>query len=154
MIDIVDPATRSRMMANIRSSNTKPEVLTRQSLHRLGYRYRLGRKIGRFKPDVVLVKWKVAIFVHGCYWHKHHGCKLAYEDREYSEKWTKKFEENQSRDKRVSKQLLEQGWRVATIWECATRIPDVLEKEILDFDRWVRGDSLSNSCFESSYKER
>ena len=121
MIEVVDKATRSRMMSGIRSSNTKPEILTRKALHKLGYRFRLDSKVGKIKPDIVLRKHKVVVFTHGCYWHQHEGCILAYSDRNYSDKWKKKFKANRHRDQRVELQLKEEGWRVAVIWKCATR---------------------------------
>jgi len=108
-------------MSGIRSSNTKPELIVRKALHELGYRYRLDSKIRKIKPDIVLRSHKVAVFVHGCYWHQHKGCKLAYSDRNYSDKWLKKFNDNKVRDQRVTEQLLEQGWRVVVIWECVTQ---------------------------------
>ncbi len=150
MTDIVDKQTRSRMMSGIRSKNTKPETLTRKALHRLGYRFRLDSKIGKIKPDIVLSKHKVAIFTHGCYWHQHEGCKLAYSDRSYSDKWEKKFSDNQQRDKRVTEQLLSSGWRVAVIWECSTRDMVFFEGLIKQLDQWIR----SSGChyFESDYK--
>ena len=151
MVDIVDKATRSRMMSGIRSSNTKPEVLTRKALHRLGYRYRLGSKIGKIKPDIVLRSHKVAVFTHGCYWHQHEGCKLAYSDRDYEEKWLKKFEANRQRDQRVLQQLTEQDWRVAVIWECATRDTKVFEVVIKKLNDWIR--TGESQCFESDYKK-
>ena len=138
MVDVVDKETRSRMMSGIRSSNTKPEVLTRKALHKLGYRFRLDSKIGRIKPDIVLSKHKVAVFTHGCYWHQHKGCKLAYTDRNYSEKWKKKFSDNQQRDKRVLKKLTDQGWRVAVVWECATRDNQVFLKVLERLNRWIK----------------
>jgi DNA mismatch endonuclease, patch repair protein len=79
--DIVDKQTRSRMMSNIRSCNTKPEILIRKALHKYKYRFNLKSKVGKIKPDIVLRCHKVAIFTHGCYWHQHEGCKLAYSDR-------------------------------------------------------------------------
>ena len=139
MTDIVDPATRSRMMANIKSANTKPELKVRKALHAMGYRYRLGTKIGKIKPDIVLPKYKVAIFVHGCYWHQHEGCKLAYSDRSYSEKWLAKFKANKERDERTLKTLMQCGWRVATIWECVTRETRKFPIEISHLDRFIRG---------------
>ena len=151
MIDIVDKATRSRMMSGIRSSNTKPEVITRQALHRLGYRFRLDSKIGKIKPDIVLRKHKVAVFTHGCYWHQHDGCKLAYSDREYEEKWLKKFEANRQRDHRVLEQLTEQGWRVAVIWECATRDSSVFKTVIKLLNNWIK--SGESQYFESEYRK-
>ena len=139
------------MMSGIRSSNTKPEVLTRQALHRLGYRFRLDSKVGKIKPDIVLRRHKVVVFTHGCYWHQHEGCKLAYSDRDYEEKWLKKFEANRQRDKRVLKDLMEKGWRVAVIWECVTRNKDVFTNEINNLDNWIR--SQSSQYFESSYRK-
>jgi len=151
LVDIVDKATRSRMMSRIRSSDTKPEILTRKALHRLGYRFRLDSKVGKIKPDIVLRKHKTVIFVHGCYWHQHEGCKLAYSDRSYSEKWLKKFSDNKQRDQRVTKQLIEQGWRVAVVWECATREAKVFESLIKQLDIWMK--SEGSQFFKSSYRK-
>ena len=151
MVDIVDKATRSRMMSGIRSGNTKPEVITRKALHRLGYRFKLDSKVGKIKPDIVLRRHKVAVFTHGCYWHQHEGCKLAYSDRKYSYKWKKKFSDNQQRDKRVEAQLKQEGWRVAVIWECATRDIKVFETVINQLNDWIKiGDS---QYFESEYRK-
>ncbi len=152
MIDIVDPATRSRMMSGIRSTNTKPEVLTRRALHKLGYRFRLNSKVGKIKPDIVLTRRQVAIFVHGCYWHQHHGCRLAYSDRNYSQKWKKKFEDNRLRDERILKTLKEEGWRVAVVWECATREEKVFLDAIHHLNRWII--SGTGFYFETSYKKK
>ena len=151
MVDIVDKKTRSRMMSGIRSSNTKPEVLTRKALHKLGYRFRLDSKVGKIKPDIVLRSQKIAIFVHGCYWHQHKGCKLAYSDRNYSAEWVKKFDDNQKRDQRVLKELKEQGWRVAVIWECATREAEIFEGVIENLNQWIK--TSNGQYFESSYKK-
>lgn len=139
------------MMSGIRSSNTKPEILLRKALHRLGYRFRLDSKVGKIKPDIVLRKRKIAIFAHGCYWHQHEGCKLAYSDRPRSDKWEKKFSDNKARDQRVNEQLLEQGWRVAVIWECATRDLRIFEILIKELDHWIR--SGKSQYFESSYRK-
>ena len=151
MVDIVDKETRSRMMSGIRSSNTKPEVLTRKALHRLGYRFRLDSKVGKIKPDIVLRKHKVAVFAHGCYWHQHEGCKLAYSDRDYEEKWLKKFEANRQRDQRVLEQLTGKGWRVAVIWECVTRNKDAFLNEINSLHSWVQ--AQSSQYFETDYRK-
>lgn len=139
------------MMSGIRSFNTKPEILIRKALHRLGYRFRLNSKVGKIKPDVVLRSHKVAVFTHGCYWHQHEGCRLAYSDREYSDKWQKKFDDNQKRDQRVLEQLLAQGWRVAVIWECVTRNKEEFRKEINKLDKWIR--SGKSAYFETDYKK-
>lgn len=152
MADIVDKATRSRMMSGIRSSNTKPEIIVRKALHKLGYRFRLDSKIKRIKPDIVLTKYSVAIFVHGCYWHQHEGCKLAYSDRNYTEKWKKKFSNNVNRDKKVTEILLSEGWRVAVVWECSTRDLGTLDPLIKQLDHWVK--SENSQYFESSYRKQ
>ena len=120
-MDIVTPATRSRMMAGIRSANTKPEIVVRKILHALGFRYRLGTKILNVTPDIVLKKYKVAIFVHGCFWHRHQNCKYATTPKSNSEKWAEKFATNLSRDARTIKLLRDGGWRVIIIWECWTK---------------------------------
>ena len=138
------------MMSGIRSSNTKPEVLTRKALHGLGYRFRLDSKAGKIKPDIILRSHKVAIFVHGCYWHQHKGCKLAYSDRDYSDKWKRKFDDNQKRDQRVLKELKEQGWRVAVIWECATRDSNVFIEVIKELHGWIQ--SQNSQYFQTHYK--
>ncbi len=151
MIDIVDKATRSRMMSGIRSSDTKPEVLTRKALHKLGYRFRLDSKISKIKPDIVLTSRKIAIFLHGCYFHQHEGCKLAYSDRNYSSQWRNKFEANKKRDLRVTKELLREGWRVAIIWECVTRNSIEFEKVIKQLNTFILQENLN--YFESAYRK-
>jgi DNA mismatch endonuclease, patch repair protein len=148
--DIVDKQTRSRMMSGIKSSNTKPEIITRRALHKLGYRFRLKSKIDKIKPDIVLSKHKVAIFTHGCYWHKHDGCKLAYANRKYSDKWKKKFDENKRRDIRVLGDLEEKGWRIAIIWECVTRNRIEFQKTLNQLNNFIL--SGKSGVFESSYK--
>jgi len=139
------------MMTGIRSNNTKPEILIRKALHKLGYRFRLDSKVGKIKPDIVLRSYKVAVFAHGCFWHQHIGCKLAYSDRNYSEKWKKKFEENRKRDQRVLEQLIIQGWRVVVIWECATRNGTEFAKIIKMLDEFIH--NKTPQYFESSFRE-
>lgn len=138
-------------MSSIRSSNTRPEVLTRNALHRLGYRFRLDSKVGKIKPDVVLRSRKIAVFVHGCYWHQHEGCVLAYSGRDYDDKWLAKFEANRQRDQRVQVALIEQGWRVAVIWECATRDAQIFDSVMKQLDSWIR--SSTGQSFESDYRK-
>lgn len=93
-MDIVSPQKRSEMMAGIRSSNTKPEIVVRKYLHSRGFRYRIGSKILGIAPDIVLKKYKVAVFVHGCFWHRHQGCKYTTTPKTDTQKWLKKFETN------------------------------------------------------------
>ncbi|MDG1156597.1 MAG: very short patch repair endonuclease, partial [Litorivicinaceae bacterium] len=94
MVDIVNPETRSRMMANIRSKDTKPELTVRKHLHKMGFRFRLNYIVGSTKPDLVLPRWKTCVFVHGCYWHRHEGCKLASEPKSNTAFWKSKFNQN------------------------------------------------------------
>jgi DNA mismatch endonuclease (patch repair protein) len=130
MTDIVDPATRSRMMAGIRNRDTAPERLVRQELYRLGIRYRLhnGKLPGR--PDIVISRLRTVIFVHGCYWHRHPGCRLAYTPKSNVEFWLAKLEGNAARDARNQDRLTELGWRVIVIWECETRERVVLRERL------------------------
>lgn len=135
MADIVSPRKRSEMMAGIKGKDTKPEMAVRGFLHRNGFRYRLHKTGIPGKPDLVLAKHRACIFVHGCYWHRHPGCRLAYTPKSQVEKWNRKFSENVARDKRQRKELLETRWRVAVIWECAIR--DNLDLSPLT--DWLRG---------------
>jgi len=121
LADIVDKATRSRMMSGIRGKNTKPEMLVRRALHRAGYRFRLHRKDMPGKPDVVLPKYRTVIFVHGCFWHKH-DCKHFKWPKTRPEFWRKKILQNVERDKGHYDELQKLGWRVIVIWECEVKI--------------------------------
>ncbi|WP_165418619.1 very short patch repair endonuclease [Rhizobium ruizarguesonis] len=132
-MDIVDKATRSRMMSNIRGRDTRPEVMLRKALHRLGFRFRLHVKGLPGKPDIVLPKYRASIFTHGCFWHRHHGCRLATSPATRAEFWNAKFTGNVERDGRVRDALNGAGWRVATVWECALRKPQdaILAAEVV-----------------------
>ena len=121
MADVVSPEKRSEMMAGIRSQNTKPEIIVRKHLHSLGYRYRLRTRIFGFRPDVVLRRHKIAVFVHGCFWHRHADCKLASNPKSNKERWTRKFEDNVRRDARQMQELDRRGWTGLVIWECQVR---------------------------------
>ncbi|KZB73158.1 very short patch repair endonuclease [Thalassospira sp. MCCC 1A01148] len=130
MMDIVDSKTRSRMMSGIRSRNTKPEVLLRKALHAVGYRYRLNVRLLPGSPDIVLPKWRVVIFVHGCFWHRHPDCKKATTPATNTDFWNKKFEANTRRDKTAIEELHKLGWRTAIVWECA--IGSKVDVELID----------------------
>jgi DNA mismatch endonuclease (patch repair protein) len=121
MADIVDKATRSRMMRGIRGKDTKPELRLRRAIRALGKSYRLGAKGLPFRPDLVFPGRRIAVFVHGCFWHRHTGCRYATTPSSNRESWLKKFETNIERDARVEQELRALGWRVATIWECELR---------------------------------
>ena len=122
-MDTISPERRSWNMSRIRGRNTRPEMLVRSLLHSLGYRFRLNRKDIPGKPDIVLPKYRTAIFVHGCFWHRHKDCVLAYEPKSNSEFWRKKFARNIERDAEVFMALRVVGWRQLIIWECDTRDP-------------------------------
>ncbi|ABD55774.1 very short patch repair endonuclease [Jannaschia sp. CCS1] len=118
MVDIVSAETRSRMMASIRRRNTKPEMVVRQELHAAGFRFRLDVRSLPGSPDIVLPKWRTAIFVHGCFWHRHAGCKYASTPATRPKFWQAKFEANVRRDCSNERALIEMGWKVAIVWEC------------------------------------
>ena len=120
MADIVDAATRSRMMSGIRSRNTKPEKLVRSFLHRHGFRFRLHVRELPGKPDIVLPRYRAVIFVHGCFWHGH-DCHIFRMPKTREDFWSRKIARNQANDFRASEGLLLTGWRVGTVWECALR---------------------------------
>ena len=118
MVDFLSPSERSERMSRIRSSNTSPEIALRRALHALGFRFRLHRKDLAGKPDIVLPRYRTVIFVHGCFWHRHCGCKIATTPKSNTKFWVEKFDRNVARDTR-SRELLEaQGWRVIVVWEC------------------------------------
>lgn len=121
MADIVDAATRSRMMSGIKGKDTKPEMAIRKMLHAAGFRYRLHDKRLPGKPDLVLPKYNTAIFVHGCFWHGHENCPLFRLPGTRQEFWSDKIGGNVKRDQSNSRALLESGWDVVTVWECAMR---------------------------------
>lgn len=117
-MDIVDQATRSRMMGRIRGKDTKPELTVRRVAHRLGYRYRLHRAELPGRPDLVFPGRRKVVFVHGCYWHRHPGCRFAYSPKSNVEFWTQKFENNVRRDLAALTRLRDSGWAPLIIWEC------------------------------------
>jgi DNA mismatch endonuclease, patch repair protein len=144
MADIVDAATRSRMMSGIRGKNTKPELAIRKAIHRLGFRYRIHVSSVPGKPDMVFPGARAAIFVHGCFWHGH-DCKFFKMPATRPEFWTAKIAANRARDITVRAQLEKSGWRHLTIWECAVRDQklDVIEKVAGKAAKWLRSGSPS-----------
>lgn len=120
-MDIVTPKQRSKNMAAIHSKDTKPEVYFRKLLFAQGYRYSLNVKTVPGHPDIYMRKYNTAIFVHGCFWHRHEGCKYAYMPKSRVEFWQKKFEANRERDYTVQKEMNEKGIRYIIIWECTIR---------------------------------
>lgn len=129
-MDIVDSATRSRMMAAIRGKNTGPEIVVRRYLHAHGYRFRIHRKDLPGKPDIVMPKLRTCIFVHGCFWHRHPDCKYAYTPKSRLDFWLPKFAKNVERDLAAQSALRALGWNVVIIWECETKKIDSLRHKI------------------------
>jgi len=121
MTDVVSKEVRSRMMSGIRAKDTKPELTVRRALTAIGFRYRLHRRDLPGAPDVVMPGRRVAIFVNGCFWHRHEGCRLSKIPASNGGFWRDKLARNAERDAQAVKALLDAGWRVLTVWECATR---------------------------------
>ena len=115
------------MMAGITGKNTKPEILVRKILHRMGYRFRLHKKDLPGKPDIVLARHRVVIFVQGCFWHGHENCSLFRLPKTRTEFWEAKIAGNKARDKKVLVELSLQGYRVAEVWECALKGKSALD---------------------------
>lgn len=108
-------------MSRVAGKNTSPEMRVRKAAHAMGLRYALHKKGLPGTPDVAFVSRKVALYVHGCFWHRHEGCRLASVPKSNEEFWRAKFERNVTRDRRVQSELEAKGWRTAVIWECETR---------------------------------
>lgn len=117
-MDIVSPEKRSRMMAGIKGKNTKPEMVVRRLVHGMGFRFRLHRKDLPGSPDLVFPRLRKVIFVHGCFWHRHPGCRLAYTPKSNTQFWTDKLEANMRRDALALQALDTLGWDVLIVWEC------------------------------------
>lgn len=117
-MDIVDSKTRSRMMSNIKGKNTKPEMVLRRALHQIGFRYVLHDKRLPGKPDMVFPKYRSVVFVHGCFWHQHQGCKNATMPSTRPDFWKNKLQGNVVRDRERIEELKNLGWRVLVVWEC------------------------------------
>lgn len=128
--DVVPPEQRSRNMSKIKGKNTKPEMIVRSTCHDLGLRYRLHRKDLPGTPDLVFPKYQLCLFVHGCFWHRHPGCKYAYTPKSRLDFWLPKLAKNVERDAKALRELETAGWRVSIIWECQTKYRDALRAEI------------------------
>ena len=142
MADIVDKVTRSRMMAKIRARNTGPEVALRRALHAIGIRFRIHAALPG-TPDLAFRRYGAVCFVHGCFWHRHRRCALASTPSTRPKFWQAKFDSNVQRDRRSMRKLLEAGWRVAIVWECALT-PDRISDTVHSFDRWLRSSREQN----------
>jgi DNA mismatch endonuclease (patch repair protein) len=132
-VDKLTPEHRSWNMGRIKSGDTKPELTVRSIFHRMGYRFRLHRKDLPGKPDIVLPKYKTVIFVHGCFWHRHEGCKYAYTPKSRTDFWQEKFQSNVERGRKVVNELIKMGWHVLIIWECEIKTPERVSEIIQRF---------------------
>ncbi len=132
-MDTVTPEKRSWTMAQVKGRNTGPEKAVRSLLHQLGYRFRLQRSDLPGKPDIVLPKFKTVLFVHGCFWHRHPGCKRATTPASNRDYWDKKFARTVARDAKNERELADMGWRVLVVWECELKDMDALEGKLTSF---------------------
>lgn len=139
MPDIVDTATRSRMMSGIKGRNTKPELIIRRALHKAGFRYRLHDNDLPGKPDLVFPRYRALLFINGCFWHRH-DCHLFKWPQTRPEFWKKKISRNAANDRKHQRLLHDSGWRVGVVWECAlkgiNRIPE--EVVIRKLSAWLK----------------
>lgn len=126
-------------MAGIRDKDTKPELTVRRALFAAGFRFRLHRRDLPGAPDIVLPRHRVVLFVHGCYWHRHQECRFAKLPSTRRDFWKAKLEGNAARDRSAVQALLADGWRVLTVWECATRDRTVLVTLSDTLAEWIRG---------------
>jgi DNA mismatch endonuclease, patch repair protein len=129
---MTDPLTRSQTMARVKSTDTTPEIAVRQALHAAGFRYRLHRVDLPGKPDIVLPGRRVVVFVHGCFWHSHPGCRRARMPSTRQDYWAPKLARNVARDQAAVKALAAEGWKVVTVWECELKDPARLPALITD----------------------
>jgi DNA mismatch endonuclease (patch repair protein) len=129
MADVHSKEVRSFNMSRIRSRNTKPEMLVRKFLHAQGFRYRLHVKDLPGKPDIVLPKYRTVIFIHGCFWHGHEGCRYFVVPKTRTEWWLTKINSNKANDVKALKALKKEGWKIITLWECELR-PTTFEKTL------------------------
>lgn len=147
-MDIVDVETRSRMMSTIRGKDTQPEITIRRALHAAGFRYRLHDKSLPGKPDLVLRKYNASIFVNGCFWHRHPGCRYATTPTTRTAFWQKKFVSNVKRDELNAKAIVKAGLRVAIVWECALR-KDKAEQTLSDLVTWLGSHDITSKIIKS-----
>ena len=131
-MDTLTREKRSWNMARIKGKNTKPEIMIRSMLHRQGYRFRIHVKKLPGCPDIVMAKYKTVIFVHGCFWHRHPGCKYAYTPKTRQTFWNDKFRKTVENDKKVIEKLKKSGWQILIIWECELSDMASIESKIAD----------------------
>lgn len=129
-MDVVSPEKRSQIMSAVKSKDTKAEILVRHYLWSQGFRYRIHRKDLPGKPDISIAKYKLAIFIHGCFWHGHEGCSRGRLPKTKLEYWEPKIQANKSRDRIVQEELDRMGWNTIVIWDCELRTKNVAETTV------------------------
>lgn len=140
MADRITPEHRSWNMSRIKGKDTKPEIAVRQYLFANGFRFRKNDKRYPGKPDIVLPKYHTMIFVHGCFWHRHEGCKQATTPKSRTDFWLEKFQKNVQNDAKHIQELKNMGWKVIVLWECE------LEKQFEETMRNVIAEIRENAC--------
>jgi DNA mismatch endonuclease, patch repair protein len=133
MVDVFSRRKRSWIMGRVKGRDTKPEVLVRSLVHRMGFRFRVHRKDLPGNPDIVLPRHRKVIFVHGCFWHGHPGCPRSRRPTTNQLFWDRKLDGNLERDRRFCVELSDMGWEVLIIWQCETKASDVLAKKLEGF---------------------
>jgi DNA mismatch endonuclease (patch repair protein) len=124
MTDTLTIAERRRLMAKIKGKNTAPELAVRSLLHRAGHRFRIHVRALPGTPDIVLPRHRTIVFVHGCFWHRHTGCKIATTPQTHRKFWADKFARNMANDQKHRRRLRRLGWRIVTVWSCQLKHPD------------------------------
>jgi len=150
MVDRLSVAQRSRNMSRVRGVHTGPERVLRSGLHCAGLRFRLHRRDLEGRPDIVLPRYSAVIFVHGCFWHQHPGCRKATVPKTRSAFWAEKLAQNRLRDERQIAALLAADWRVLIVWECALSVAGGRAGAIARAARWVRGTSRYSEITRSA----
>lgn len=140
MTDVHSSVVRSYNMSRIKGTNTKPEEIVRKYLFSKGFRYRKNDKKLPGKPDIVLPKYRTIVFVNGCFWHKHEGCKYFVWPKNNAEFWKNKIESTVERDKRITAELKQQGWKIIVVWECQLK-GEAKEATLLALEEELRGTS-------------
>jgi DNA mismatch endonuclease (patch repair protein) len=133
MVDVFTPSKRSWIMSRVHGKDTKPEIVVRSVIHRMGYRFRLHADALPGRPDIVLPRHLKVVFVHGCFWHGHKGCARATVPGTRRAFWAKKLADNAARDTRNLREVRRAGWRALVVWECETRKPEKLEGKLRRF---------------------
>jgi DNA mismatch endonuclease (patch repair protein) len=133
MVDVFSKGKRSWIMGRVRGRDTKPEMLVRSLIHRMGFRFRVHRRDLPGNPDIVLPRHRKVLLIHGCFWHGHPGCPRSKRPTTNQAFWDRKLDGNLERDKRFRAELSSMGWKVFVIWQCETKVPDILAKRLEAF---------------------